>query len=218
MKILVIDIGGTNVKLWLTGKSEAIRFPSGKQMVPSQMVKQIKELTKGWNYDFVSIGYPGVVKKNKIVTEPHNLGKGWIGFNFRKAFKKPVRMMNDAAMQALGSYRKGTMLFIGLGTGLGSAVVANGIVVPLEIGRLSYRSKTYGDYIGLRGLDRTGTLKWRQDVAFCIKRLSAAVHPDDVVIGGGNVRYLTRLPSGCRRGGNKFAFVGGIRMWKEYKT
>jgi polyphosphate glucokinase len=217
MKILVIDIGGTNVKMLVTGKRKPIRFPSGKWMTPSQMVAEVMEHTKDWEYDVVSIGYPGMVRKNRILSEPHNIGTGWTRFNFRKAFKRPIRIMNDAAMQALGSYRKGTLLFLGLGTGLGFAIVSEGVVVPMEAAHLAYKGGTFEHYMGKRGLMRMGHEKWAHAVVLAVERLMAAIHPDDVVIGGGNSKYLKKLPSGCRFGHNRYAFTGGFRMWQDYQ-
>jgi polyphosphate glucokinase len=174
----------------------------------------VKKLAKDWKYDLVSIGYPGLVRFNRPIAEPRNLGKGWVGFNFEVAFKRPVRIVNDAAMQALGSYRGGTMLFLGLGTGLGSALVVDGIVVPMELGQLSYKDGTLEDYLGRRGLQRLGRKKWRQEVAYNIGRLVPALQPDDVVLGGGNVKLLKKLPEGCRGGDNVNAFLGGFRLWE----
>lgn len=215
MKVLVIDIGGTNVKMLVSGHRKSRRFPSGKYMTPAHMVAEIKTLTKDWEYDCVSIGYPGVVRRNKIITEPHNLSPGWTRFNFRSAFRRPVRVMNDAAMQALGSYRKGTMMFLGLGTGLGFAVVAGGVVVPIEAAHLSYKGGTFEHFMGKAGLLRMGHRKWTHAVALAVDRLREAIHPDDVVLGGGNAKSLVKLPKGCRLGSNKFAFTGGFRMWQN---
>ena len=184
MKILVIDIGGTNVKLLATGRKEPRRFESGPHMTPQLMVAGVQKLAADWEYDLVSIGYPGIVVKGRIAKEPHNLAPGWIRYNFSAAFKRPVKIINDAAMQALGSYRRGTMLFLGLGTGLGSALVAEGVVVPMELAHLSYRKGTYEDYLGLRGLKRLGKKKWRKHVDYCVARLISALHLDDVVSGG----------------------------------
>jgi polyphosphate glucokinase len=218
MNVLTIDIGGTNIKILATGQTEPRKFASGPTLAPRQMVDGVKKLAADWNYDVVSIGYPGVVVRNRIRTEPHNLTKGWVGFNFKAAFRRPVRIINDAAMQALGSYKKGQMLFLGLGTGLGSAMVVEGIVVPMELGHLSYRNGTYEDYVGLRGLKRLGKKKWRKHVAFGVSRLSSALQVNDVVIGGGNVKNLKKLPPGCRTGDNSYAFIGGFRMWKTGET
>ena len=188
MNVLAIDIGGTNIKILATGEKEPRKFPSGPNLSPRQMVDGVKKLAEDWNYDVVSIGYPGVVVNNRILTEPHNLAKGWVGFNFKGAFRRPVKIINDAAMQALGSYKKGQMLFLGLGTGLGSAMVVEGVVVPMELGHLSYRNGTYEEYVGLRGLKRLGKKKWRKHVAFGVNRLTSALPVNDVVIGGGNAK------------------------------
>ena len=218
MNVLTIDIGGTNIKILATGQKEARKFPSGPKLSPRQMVDAVKKLAADWKYDVVSIGYPGVVVNNRILTEPHNLAKGWVGFNFKAAFRRPVKIINDAAMQALGSYKKGQMLFLGLGTGLGSAMVVEGVVVPMELGHLSYRNGTYEDYIGLRGLKRLGKRKWQKHVAFSVNRLTSALQVNDVVIGGGNAKNLKKLPPRCRTGNNAYAFVGGFRMWKTGQT
>ena len=215
MNILVIDIGGTNIKMLVTDQTESRSFPSGISMTPARMISEMKALTKDWQYDVVSIGYPGIVKKNVIVTEPHNLAPGWIQFDFETAFNREVRKMNDAGMQALGSYKQGIMLFLGLGTGLGSAVIAENVVVPMELAHLSYKRGTFEDYIGIRGLKRLGRRKWQKNVEFAIERLTAAIHPDDIVLGGGNSKKLDPFPSGCRLGDNKHAFAGGFRMWQD---
>jgi len=186
MKVLVIDIGGTSVKILASGQTEPRKFPSGPTMTPAQMVSGVKELADEWEYDVVAIGYPGLIHRGRAVSEPHNLGPNWVGFDFEAAFGCPVKLINDAAMQALGSYKEGTMLFLGLGTGLGSALVADGKVVPMELAHLSYGDKTYEDYLGIRGLKRFGKEKWENYVKFGVARLIAALHPDDVVIGGGN--------------------------------
>jgi predicted NBD/HSP70 family sugar kinase len=214
-KVLAIDIGGTNVKMLAAGAEERRRFPSGRGMTPEQMVQSVKHLAAGWEYDVVSIGYPGRVVRGTVLTEPRNLGPGWVGFDFETAFECPVRLMNDAAMQALGSYEGGLMLFLGLGTGLGSAVIADGVVIATELGHLPFKKKTYEAYLGVDGLRRLGKKKWRKVVEFGVARLVSAVHPDDVVLGGGNVRKLKEMPAGCRLGGNAFAFVGGFRMWEH---
>jgi polyphosphate glucokinase len=215
MDVLAIDIGGTHVKILATGRYERREFESGPKLTAGSMVANIKKLAKDWKYDVVSIGYPGRVRHNRPVAEPRNLAKGWVGFNFEAAFKRPVRIINDAAMQALGSYRGGTMLFLGFGTGLGSAMVVGGVVVPFELGQLSYKKGTVEDYLGLRGLQRLGKKKWRQEVAYCIGRLVAALQLDDVVLGGGNVKKLKTLPEGCRGGDNVDAFLGGFRLWED---
>jgi polyphosphate glucokinase len=213
MKVLVIDIGGTHVKILATGHDARREFASGPGLTVRQMVSGVKRLAKDWQYDVVSIGYPGLVLKGRITAEPHNLAKGWVGFDFEKAFGKPVKVINDAAMQALGSFRQGTMLFLGLGTGLGSALVVDGHVVPMELAHLSYKKGEIEDYVGLRGLERFGKKRWREHVDFMVERFSAALHPDEVVIGGGNVKKLKQLPPGCRAGDNANAFLGGFRLW-----
>src|SRR6059036_2593277 len=214
-KVLVVDVGGTHVKVLASGHREPREIASGPSMTASDMVAAVKRLAAGWRYDVVSIGYPGVVVHGRPVAEPYNLGRGWVGFDFRRAFGRPVRIINDAAMQALGSYRRGRMLFLGLGTGLGSAMVVEGVVVPFELGQLSYKKGTLEDYLGLRGLQRLGKKKWRQQVAYCIGRLVPALHLDDVVLGGGNVKKLKTLPEGCRGGDNVNAFLGGFRLWED---
>jgi polyphosphate glucokinase len=214
MNVLVVDIGGTNVKILVTGQAEPRKFPSGPKMTPQQMVSGVKEVAKDWMYDVVSIGYPGPVRRGRVIAEPHNLAAGWVGFDFEAAFDCPVRLLNDAAMQALGSYKGGTLLFLGLGTGLGSALVVDGTVAPMELGHLSYRKRTYEDHIGNRGLKRLGKRKWAQHVAYGVARLIDAVHPDDVVLGGGNAKKLRKLPPGCRLGDNANAFLGGFRLWE----
>jgi polyphosphate glucokinase len=215
MNVLAVDVGGTHVKVLATGQTEARRFPSGPKMTAKQMVSVVKELTRDWKYDAVAIGYPGPVLGGKPAVEPHNLGRGWVGFNFKGAFGRPVKIINDAAMQALGSYKRGTLLFVGLGTGLGSALVVQGNVVPMELGHLSYKKGTYEDYVGIRGLERLGKKKWARHVEFGVGRLIDALHPDDVVLGGGNAKKLKKLPPGCRKGDNANAFVGGFRLWDE---
>jgi predicted NBD/HSP70 family sugar kinase len=215
MNVLAIDIGGTNVKILASGQDARLEFKSGPKLTPQSMVASVKELAKNWKYELVSIGYPGVVRFNRPIAEPRNLAKGWVGFNFEAAFQRPVRIINDAAMQALGSYRSGTMLFLGLGTGLGSAMVLEGVLVPLELGHLPYKKGTIEDYLGLRGLQRLGKNKWLQEVAYCIGRLVLALQLDDVVLGGGNVKKLKSLPEGCRGGDNVNAFLGGLRLWED---
>jgi polyphosphate glucokinase len=213
MKVLAIDVGGTNVKMLNSGQDVPRKFPSGTTMTPRQMVSEIKKLTADWKYDVVSIGYPGLVLRGRPIIEPHNLGKGWVGFDFEAAFGCPVKVINDAAMQALGSYKGGELLFLGLGTGLGSSIVVNDTVVPMELGHLPYKKGTYEDYVGVRGLKRLGKKKWRRHVAFGVARLIAALHPDDVVLGGGNAKKLKQLPPGCGAGDNANAFLGGFRLW-----
>jgi len=215
-KVLVIDIGGTNVKMLASGEKEPRKYPSGPTMTPQKMVKLVKESVRDWKFDCVSLGYPGPVINGHPLREPHNLGEGWIGFNFGKAFGCPLKMINDAAMQALGSYQGGRMLFLGLGTGLGSAMIVDGTLEPMELAHLIYKhGKTYEDYLGLRGLEKAGKKKWRQHVAKITKRLMAALEADYVVLGGGNSKKLKELPPGTRLGSNLNAFLGGFRMWEK---
>lgn len=217
MNVLVIDIGGTHVKILATGEQEPRKFDSGPQLTPKRMVAGVKKLAGDWKFDRVSIGYPAPVLHGKPVAEPHNLAAGWVGFDYRAAFGCPVKVVNDAAMQALGSYKKGKMLFLGLGTGLGSTLIVDGIVEPMELGHLPYKKATYEDYVGLRGLEKHGLHKWRRHVADVVKLLIAALEPDDVVLGGGNVKRLKELPPGCRAGDNSNAFKGGFRLWESTK-
>lgn len=214
MNILVVDVGGTHVKILATGQKVHRQIISGKHLTAKRMVSEVRKLAADWNYDFVSIGYPGPVLKNGPAVEPWNLGRGWVGFNFQKAFDCPVKVINDAAMQALGSYRHGRMLFLGLGTGLGTALIAEGqVTISMELAHLPYKSSTFEDYIGLRGLEKYGKKKWRKYVADITARFIAAFEPDDVVLGGGNVRLLKKLPPLCRAGNNDYAFLGGFRLW-----
>jgi polyphosphate glucokinase len=215
MQVLVVDVGGTNVKLLATGQTERRKFASGPTMTAEQMVAGVRAAADGWKYDAVSIGYPGPILRGKPVSEPHNLGPGWVGFDFEAAFGCPVKVINDAAMQALGSYQGGRMLFLGLGTGLGSAMIVDGIIEPMELGHLPYRKGTYEDYVGARGLERAGKKKWRRRVEDVVARLAVALQADDVVLGGGNVSRLKALPPGCRAGDNANAFRGGFRLWEE---
>jgi polyphosphate glucokinase len=214
-KVLVIDVGGTHVKVLATGHKVHRQVDSGPKMTAQEMVRQVKEMTKDWQYDVISIGYPGPVVLGKPLKDPHNLGPGWVKFKFEKALGKPVKIINDAAMQALGSYKKGRMLFLGLGTGLGSAMIVDGIVEPMELAHLPYKNgKTYEDYVGIRGLERLGRKKWATHVEKVVEQLSQALEVDDIVLGGGNVKKLKRLPPHCRQGDNQNAFIGGCRMWK----
>jgi polyphosphate glucokinase len=215
MKVLVIDIGGTNVKMLATGQELMRKVASGPMLTPREMVKAVTAAVKDWEYDAVSLGYPGPVRGGKPTAEPKNLGTGWTKFDFAKALDRPVRMLNDAAMQALGSYEGGRMLFLGLGTGLGSTLIVDGIIEPMELGHLPYRKHTYEDYIGQRGLERLGKSRWRRHVTEVVAQLIAALEPDDVVLGGGNVRQLGELPQGCRAGDNANAFIGGFRLWEH---
>jgi polyphosphate glucokinase len=215
MKVLVIDIGGSHVKILASGQVDSRSFASGPDMSPQIMLSGVKEIAGDWHYDAVAIGYPGPVLHDRPVAEPHNLARGWVGFDFKAAFGCPVRLINDAAMQALGSYKGGKMLFLGFGTGLGSTMIVDGIVEPMELGHLPYKSRTYEDYVGERGLDRWGKHKWRRHVADVIARFVAALEPDDVVLGGGNIRHLKKLPPHCRLGDNANAFAGGFRLWEK---
>jgi polyphosphate glucokinase len=215
VNVLVVDVGGTHVKILATGQKQSREFPSGPALTAKQMVGGVKKLARDWKYDAVSIGYPGPVIRNRPLAEPYNLGRGWMGCDFEAAFKRRVKVVNDAAMQALGSYKGGKMLFLGLGTGLGSAMIVDGIVEPMELGHLPYKKRTFEDYVGVRGYDRLGKKKWRQHVADVIARLIAALEPEDVVLGGGNVKQLKKLPPGCRAGDNANAFLGGFRLWQK---
>jgi polyphosphate glucokinase len=215
MNVLVIDVGGTHVKILATGHDTLRKFPSGPNMTPQQMVAGVKRLAGTWKYDVVCMGYPGPVLQNRPVADPHNLAPGWIGFDFEAAFDCPIKIINDAAMQALGSYKGGKMLFLGLGTGLGSALVVNGIVEPMELGHLPYKKGTYESYVGHQALEKQGKKKWRRDVASVVACLVAALEPDDVVLGGGNVKELKQLPPHCRAGNNSNAFGGGFRLWEQ---
>ena len=215
MNVLVVDVGGSHVKILATGQNQSRKFPSGPTLTATQMVAGVKKLAGDWKYDVVSIGYPGPVLKNRPLADPYNLGPGWLGYDFEAAFKCPVKVVNDAALQALGSYKGGKMLFLGLGTGLGSAMVVDGIVEPMELGHLPYKRRTFEDYVGARGYDRLGKKKWRRQVADVVARLIAALEPEDVVVGGGNVKRLKELPPGCRAGDNANAFSGGFRLWQE---
>ncbi len=215
MNVLVVDVGGTNVKILASGHEEARKFPSGPTLTAEQMVARVKELAGDWQYDSVSIGYPGFVVRGRPVAEPHNLALGWVGFDFQAAFGCPVKLINDAAMQALGTYKEGKMLFLGLGTGLGAAMIVDGIIEPMELAHLPYKKGTFEDYVGQRALDRKGKKKWREQVAEVVAKLVAALEPDEVVLGGGNVKNLKELPPGCRAGENANAFLGGFRLWAD---
>jgi polyphosphate glucokinase len=214
--ILAIDVGGTNVKVLATGQKEPIKIPSGPKMTAAKMVKEVRKATAGWKYSAVSIGYPGPVIHGHPLSEPHNLGGGWVGFNFKKAFGLPIKIVNDAAMQALGIYHGGRMLFLGLGTGLGSAMIVDGILEPMEVAHLPYKKgRTYEDYLGLRGLKRLGKKKWRRHVADVVEQLKNALEADYVVLGGGNAKLLKSVPHGCQLGDNATAFTGGFRLWEK---
>jgi polyphosphate glucokinase len=214
-KVLVVDVGGTSVKILASGQRQRRQFRSGSQLTPAHLVSVVKDLAADWTYDVVSIGVPCPVLGGRPIAEPHNLGPGWVGFDFARAFGRPVKVVNDAAMQALGSYQGGKMLFLGLGTGLGTAMVVDGIVAPMEIGHLPYKKATYEEYVGRDGLEYYGKKKWRLYVADVVARLIDALQPDDTVIGGGNVSRLKVLPPNCRAGENANAFRGGFRLWVE---
>ena len=218
MKILSIDIGGTNVKIKVSDQNEVRKFPSGKELSAHQMVRGVQELAKDWSYDVVTVGYPGPVARDKILKEPVNLGKAWTEIDFAAEFGKPTKLINDAAMQALGSYEGGRMLFLGLGTGLGNALIIDGVIAPMELGHLHFKKKqSFEDFVGVRGLDRLGKKKWQEAVFEVVHRLKTALIADYVVLGGGNAKKLTQLPEGCRLGDNENAFIGGFRLWQDQK-
>jgi polyphosphate glucokinase len=217
--VLAIDVGGTHVKVLVTGRKRPRKYDSGPSMTARKMVKTVKGLAEDWTYEAISIGYPGPVLHGKIAVEPHNLGGGWVGFDFEKAFGCPVKIVNDAAMQALGSYRGGRMLFLGLGTGLGTTLIINGTIEPMELAHLPYRKgRTYEDYLGERGLKRLGRKKWRKHVHRVATALKRALEAEDAVLGGGNAKKLDRLPAGFRLGSNANAFTGGFRLWDPKRT
>src|SRR5579863_530689 len=214
--ILVVDVGGTHVKMLASGRKEPVKIPSGPKMTAKKMAREVRDATRNWEYTGVSIGYPGPVIHGRPLSEPHNLGGGWVGFDFRKAFGRPVKILNDAAMQALGIYRGGRMLFLGLGTGLGSAMIVDGILEPMEVAHLPYKKgRTFEDYLGIRGLKRLGKKKWRHHVALVTERLKAALEADYVILGGGNSKLLKALPPGASLGDNSTAFTGGFRLWDD---
>jgi predicted NBD/HSP70 family sugar kinase len=216
MNVLVIDIGGTHIKALATGRKKPLKIRSGPKMTAKEMVRLVRRSTTGWRYAVVSIGYPGPVLHGKPLSEPRNLGGGWVGFDFKKAFGCPVRVINDAAMQALGSYKGGHMLFLGLGTGLGAALIIDGVLEPMELAHLPYKKgRTYEEYVGKAGLKRFGKKKWRRHVADIVMRLKAALEADDVVVGGDNAKKLRTLPKGVRLCSNANAFVGGYRLWRH---
>ena len=215
-KVLVIDVGGTNIKVLVTGEKKPRKIPSGPTLTAKKMVMFVKAAVKDWEFECVSIGYPGPIINEHPLREPHNLGGGWMRFNFRKAFGCPVKIINDAAMQALGSYEGRRMLFLGLGTGLGSAMIVDGTLQPMELAHLIYKKgKTYEDYLGLRGLERMGKKKWRRYVAKITEDIKSALEADYVVLGGGNSKKLKELPVGARLGNNEHAFLGGFRLWEK---
>jgi polyphosphate glucokinase len=216
VKVLAIDVGGSHVKILATGRRTKREAVSGPTMTAQQMVDNVKELAKGWDYDVVSIGYPGPVVHNKPVLEPANLGQGWCGFDFAAAFRCPVKVVNDALMQAIGAYEGGKMLFLGLGTGLGSAMIVDNVAQPLELAHMPYKKgRTFEDYVGERGFEKRGKKRWTKDVFDVVEKLKAALQPDYVVIGGGNVKRLDELPPDTRRGDNADAFPGGFRLWAK---
>jgi polyphosphate glucokinase len=214
MPVLAVDVGGSHVKALLEGETERRRFASGPELTAREMVEGVLDAADGWSFDRVSVGIPTPVRGGKPIAEPVNLGSGWVGFDYDAAFGVPTKVVNDAVMQAIGSYEGGRMLFLGLGTGLGSAMIAHGVVEPLELGHLPYRKKTFEDYVSERALSRTGTKKWRKTVFDVVARLAAALEPDYVVIGGGGADELDELPPNSRRGDNRNAFVGGFRLWQ----
>ena len=216
MKVLVIDIGGTNIKVASTDMRVPIKIPSGPTMTAAMMAEHVLEATKGWTYNYVSIGYPGPVEHDHPLAEPHNLAPGWIDFNYPKAFGKPIRFINDAAMQALGGYKGGRMLFLGTGTGLGSAMIFDGVVIPLELAHLPYKNgRTYEEYVGLAGLERRGKKRWRKSVLDVIDRLQAAMICDSVLLGGGNAKLMNDLPAKVILGANSNAIDGGLKLWDD---
>lgn len=218
LRVLAIDVGGTHVKIRVSNRRTSRQFESGPTLTPKQMVASVHEVAGEWEYDVVSVGYPGVVLHGKIMTEPHNLGRGWVGFNFRQAFGRPTHIINDAAMQAIGSYEGGRMLFLGLGTGLGSAMIVDGVVASMELAHMPYKKgKTFEDYVGDAGRRSRGPKKWERSVEEVVTQLRTALEADYVVLGGGNSKKLKSLPDGARLGSNDFAFLGGFRMWRSRK-
>ena len=216
MKVLVLDVGGTNVKVGLSGSRRRLKLPTGPRFTPAQMVRDVRAATAGWKYQAITLGYPGPVRHGKPAADPRNLGPGWTRFNFARAFRVPVRILNDAAMQALGSYRGGRMLFLGLGTGLGSALVVAGTLLPLELAHLPYRhGGTYEDFLGLRGLQRLGRRRWERHVHHVIPKLQHALLADYVTVGGGNAKKLESVPAGVRLTNNSAALRGGVRLWDK---
>ncbi len=213
-RILVIDVGGTHVKLMISRKKKR-KFKSGPKMTPREMVAQIKTELKDWKYEAIAVGFPAPVRDGRILSDPKHLGKGWVGFDFEKALKKPVRILNDAALQALGSYRGGRMLFLGLGTGLGSTLVLPNMILPLELGDLPYRDRRIiEDFLGRSGIDKLGSKEWEREVIFAVSQLKKSVIADYVVLGGGKAKKLRKLPKGTELGHNRNAFPGGVRLWQ----
>ena len=215
MKILAVDIGGTNVKMLVSDQTSRRKFPSGATLTPERFVTGVKRLVGDWTWDAMTIGYPGRVRNGRIVSDPYNLAPGWLDFDFARAFGCPIKLINDGAMQAFGSYRGGSLLFVGLGTGVGACVIYDGTIVPMEVGHLPYRKATIEYYLGRKGMKRLGKKKWQKHLFVTVERLIDTFHPDDVVIGGGNVQELTELPPGCREGHNAYAFEGGFRLWED---
>jgi predicted NBD/HSP70 family sugar kinase len=211
--VLAVDVGGSHVKALASDQTERRRFKSGPSLTAEQMVSGVLQAVDGWEWDVVSVGVPSPVRNNSVVAEPVNLGEGWVGFDFGQAFGKPTKLVNDAVMQAVGSYAGGRMLFLGLGTGLGSAFISDGTIEPLELGHLPFRKKTFEDYVSERALEKVGRKKWKQAVFETVAQLSAAMEPDEVVLGGGGAAELDELPPDCRRGANENAFLGGFRLW-----
>jgi polyphosphate glucokinase len=211
--VLAVDVGGSHVKALASNRRERRRFGSGPTLTPEEMVTGTLEAVAGWTWSRVTVGIPSPVRGGKVVAEPVNLGDGWVGFDYEAAFGKPTQVVNDAVMQAVGSYQGGRMLFLGLGTGLGSAMIVDGVIEPLELGHLPYRKKTFEDYVGEQSLEKRGKKKWTKDVFAAVEQLAAAMEPDEVVLGGGGVDKLDELPDGCRRGENENAFLGGFRLW-----
>ena len=211
--VLAVDVGGSHVKALTSNRRERRRFVSGPSLTAAEMVEGTLKVADGWRWSAVTVGIPAPVRGGKVVAEPVNLGDGWVGFDYAAAFGKPTQVVNDAVMQAVGSYQGGRMLFLGLGTGLGSAMIVDGVIEPLELGHLPYRKKTFEDYVGERGLKKLGKKKWTKAVFEAVARLSAAMEPDEIVLGGGGVDDLEELPEGCRRGENENAFLGGFRLW-----
>jgi polyphosphate glucokinase len=216
MKVLVADVGGTNIKLKLQDDDEVRKFASGPALTPQQLIQEMRAETTGWKYDRLTIGFPAPVLDGKVRKEPVNLGPGWVDFDFSAALGKPVQIINDAAMQALGSYEGGRMLFLGLGTGLGSAMIVHHVVLPMELGHLPYKKgRSFEEYVGQAGMKRMGRAKWQFHVADVVAILQHALLPEYVVLGGGNVKKLDELPPGCRMGDNNNAFLGGLRIWQD---
>jgi polyphosphate glucokinase len=212
--VLAVDVGGSHVKILATGETEARRFDSGKKLTAAQMIAGVLAAAEGWSWEVVSVGIPAPVRGDKVIAEPVNLGKGWVGVDYQAGFGKPTKVVNDAAMQAVGSYEGGRMLFLGLGTGLGSTLIVDGIIEPLELAHLPFRKGTFEDYVSERALERRGKKKWTAAVFDVVEHLTAAMEPDYVILGGGDVTELDELPPNCRRGENTNAFIGGFRLWE----